>query len=129
MQVVSVMNDGNVALRQLQLAETKWTSIMQCQPDINSTLPVGAVMTCLVRRLFTAEDFELGTDASTYQLRFTTSNIVPAPNLGSLAQHRIFLPNLTLTVMNVSRFGDLSVRPFQCNHFEYAGGFGAVPDT
>lgn len=88
-----IHNDGNVALRALQLVTPSSFSDVQCQPLLTTTLAVNSTTTCHANRVVTQEELEAG--SSSFQLTLQSANLPPA-SLGATYKREAVLTPVQL---------------------------------
>lgn len=119
----TLTNTGTVTLRDLRLRQSSGVTSVICQPSLNSTLPVGATMTCVGGRYVTYEDFDLNQTVTRAQ--FVARNILPLPdnpNMPGDIRRSVLLQNAALPTPPFTRYGDMFLPFGSCWNAEYAGG-------
>lgn len=113
-QAFTLVNDGNVAIRGLNVAQSGILQSVTCQPSLGTTLPVGGVMLCQGLYNLTAADFDEG--RTIWAQHLLSSNIVPNSNMSKTFKHRV-----DLAPVNLTRVASADFRIGGCWHSEWAG--------
>jgi hypothetical protein len=119
--VFTLTNTGTVTLRDLRLRQNSDITNVTCKPGLNSSLPVGATMTCVGRHHMTSADFELSLNST--RARFFASNILPVPDnpyLSGPMPRRVLLQNAAFANPPITRLGDLDVVVFGCWNYDWS---------